>query len=142
MFSPGKWLGEGKICLNMVEEELVFFTRWTIGPQEDGFIECEQEIRVKGLSDIMTNHFRISSIHPASFAVFMENHAIGKVEGAGIVNESLLGWEFRVKELGFEGFEYYEKQADDSYLMQAEFATVDQLRTVIRGRIWKQPVPS
>jgi hypothetical protein len=142
MFSPGKWLGEGKICLNMVEEELVFFTRWTIAPEEDGFIECEQEIQVKGLSDVMTNHFRFSNIHAPSFSVFMENHAIGKVDGDGIVNESLLGWEFRVKELGFEGFEYYEKQPDDSYLMQAEFATVDQLRTVIRGRIWKQAAPS
>jgi hypothetical protein len=72
----------------------------------------------------------------------MENHAIGKVNGTGIINESLLGWEFRVKELGFEGFEYYEKQPDDSYLMQAEFATVDQLRTTIRGRIWKQAASS
>ncbi len=142
MFSPGKWLGEGKIRLNMVEEELSFFTRWTINQEEDGSIECVQEIQVKGLSEVMSNHFRLSNIHSATFSVFMENHAIGKVEGTGIIDESHLGWEFRVKELGFEGFECYEKQEDNSYLMKAEFATVDQLRTTIQGKIWKQVAPS
>ena len=138
MFTPGKWLGEGKIRLNMVTEELPFFTRWTISAIEDGEIECIQEIQVKGLSEVMMNHFFISKILPNSFSVFMENHAIGKVNGTGIINESLIGWEFRVNELGFEGFEYYQKQSEDEYLMRGEFATIDQLRTEIRGKIWKQ----
>ena len=142
MFSPGKWLGEGKIRLNMLEEELSFFTRWSIGIEEEGSIECVQEIQVKGLSDIMVNQFRLSNIQPSGFSLLMENHAIGKVEGVGIISETLVGWEFRVKDLGFEGFEYYEKQLDDSYLMKGEFSTVDQLGTNIQGKIWKQMLPS
>ena len=138
MFSPGKWLGEGKICLNMVEEELTFFTRWTVRQEEDGIIECVQEIQVKGVSEIMMNYFRIYNRQPLSFSLFMENHAIGKIEGTGMIKDSIVGWEFRVEELGFEGFECYERQEDNTYLMQAEFATVDQLRTSIQGRIWKQ----
>ena len=74
MFSPGRWLGEGKICLNMVEEELFFFTRWNIGLEEDGCIECVQEIQVKGLSEVMINHFRISNIQPVSFSLFILDH--------------------------------------------------------------------
>lgn len=142
LFSPGKWLGEGKISLNMLDEELVFFTRWNVCALEDGMIECTQEIQVKGLSDVMVNHFRISSIQSSTFALFMENHAIGKVNGTGIIGPSLIGWEFRSEEIGFEGFESYEKQQDDTYLMQGEFATVDQLRTSIKGKIWKQSAPS
>ena len=142
ILSPGRWLGEGKIHLNMIEEELAFSTRWKIGQEEDGFIECVQEIQVKGLSEIMINHFRVSSLTPLSFSLFMENHAIGKVEGIGIINDLMIGWEFRVKELGFEGFEFYEKQPDDSYRVHCEFATIDQFRTTLHGKIWKQSLPT
>lgn len=141
MLSPGRWLGEGKIHLNMIEEELPFFTRWKIDSEEDGFIECMQEIQIKGLSDIMVNHFRISSVTPLSFSIFMENHAIGKVDGTGVINETMIGWEFRVQDLGFEGFEFYEKLSDDSYKVHGEFATVDQFRTTLHGKIWKQITP-
>ena len=50
----------------------------------------------------------------------------------------MIAWEFRVPEIGFEGFETYEKQPDDTYLMHAEYATDDQLRTVIKGKIWQK----
>lgn len=142
MFSPGKWLGEGKIHLNQFEEELSFFTRWTVQAEEEKEIECIQEIQVKGLSDIMVNHFRISLIEASSFSLVMDNHAIGTVQGVGILHEFAIGWEFRVPELGFEGFEYYEKESEESYLMRGEFATTDQLRTTLQGRIWKQKMPS
>jgi len=141
MFLPGKWFGEGKICLNMLNEELSFFTRWTVGQEEQGYIESTQEIQVKGLSDVMVNYFNISDRHPASFSIFMENHAVGNVQGTGIIDKTLIGWEFRAQEQGFEGFEYYEKQLDGSYLVRGEFSTVDQLRTTIQGRIWKEYKP-
>lgn len=142
ILSPGRWLGEGKIHLNMIEEELPFFTRWKVAPEEDGFIECTQEIQIKGLSDIMVNYFRVSALTPLSFSIFMENHAIGKVDGIGMIKEETIGWEFRVKDLGFEGFELYEKLTDDTYRVHGEFATVDQFRTTLHGKIWKQAMPS
>ncbi len=142
IFSPGKWLGEGRIRLNQFEEDLVFFTRWTVQQEEDDEIECIQEIQVKGLSDIMVNHFRIFQIESSTFSLVMDNHAIGTVQGKGILHEQAIGWEFRVLELDFEGFEYYEKESEEAYIMRGEFATTDQLRTTLQGRIWKQKVPS
>jgi hypothetical protein len=139
IFSEGIWLGEGKIYLNMLEEELVFFTRWKVerkGP--DGCIECTQEIQVKGLSDIMINHFVLSNFSATSFSILMENHAVGKVDGTGVISSDRLGWEFRVKEIGFEGFEFYEKKSEDLYSVHGEFSTSDDLRTTIRGKIWRQ----
>lgn len=143
ILTPSQWLGEGKIVLNMVEEELAFFTRWNVSTKDStGLIECVQEIQVKGLSDIMMNQFLFTNVSASSFAIELENQALGKIIGAGVINDKVIGWEFRMVELGFEGFEFYEKQEDNSYLMHAEYSTSDQFRTLIKGRVWQPAKPS
>lgn len=140
IFAPSSWIGEGKIQLNMVDEQLDFETRWTVADRDPtGKIECVQEIQVKGLSDVMHNQFSFFDLTPNSFTVELENPALGVVTGQGVINEKVIGWEFRVPDLGFEGFEFYEKQEDGSYLMRAEYATTDQFRTLIRGKVHLQP---
>lgn len=137
IFSPGAWLGEGSIELNMSDEELGFFTRWTISPPNaEGHIECMQEIQIKGLTETMHNHLVVSDCGQGNFAVQLENEPLGKIVGKGLINDQIIAWEFRVKELGFEGFEFYEKQVDGTYLMRAEFVTSDQFRTLIQGKVW------
>ncbi len=139
ILQPSSWLGEGKINLSLVEEELPFYTRWKIQEKDDcGKIECLQEIQVKGLSEIMQNQLLLYDLNPGTFVIELDNPALGRVIGKGIVSEKLIGWEFRSPEAGFEGYEFYEKQPDDSYLMHAEYSTSDQLRTIIKGRVWKQ----
>jgi hypothetical protein len=137
--SPSTWLGEGKIQLNMVEEELAFFTKWNVSQKDkSGKIECIQEIQVKGLSDIMHNQFLFFDMAPGNFLIELDNPALGKISGKGLITPHTIAWEFRVPQIGFDGFEMYEKQADDVYFMHAEYATTDQLRTVIRGKVWQE----
>lgn len=137
IFSPGLWLSEGFLSLNMLEDELVFFSRWVVKERNPkGIIECVQEIQVRGLADVMINHFIFSDITPSSFSVFMDNHAVGKVSGTGIYEKDVFGWEFRVPESGFEGFEFYEKKSEELYHVHGEFSTLDDLRTKIRGKVW------
>jgi hypothetical protein len=81
-------------------------------------------------------------LHLDSFAIELENQALGKIVGGGVINDKVIGWEFRMPELGFEGFEFYERQEDDSYLMHAEYTTSDQFRTLIKGRVWQPIKPS
>jgi hypothetical protein len=139
LLTPYPWLGQGKIQLNMVSEELAFFTRWSAENADgDGRIECLQEIQVKGLSDIMHNEFLIYNLTSGEFSIDLENQALGKITGTGLINEKVIAWEFRIEEIGFEGFELYEKQDENNYLMRAEYATNDQFRTSIQGRLWKQ----
>ena len=139
LLTPSSWLGQGKIQLNMVSEELSFFTRWNINNADvDGRIECLQEIQVKGLSDIMHNEFFVYNLTYGEFAIDLENQALGKITGKGLVNEKVIAWEFRIEDIGFDGFEFYEKQDDNNYMMRAEYATTDQFRTLIQGRVWKQ----
>lgn len=139
ILTPAKWLGEGKIQLNMVDEELSFYTRWNINQKDEtGKIECVQEIQVKGLSDIMLNQFSFFDLVPGKFTVELENPALGKITGNGLITDQVIAWEFRANDLGFEGFEFYEKQPDNTYLVRAEYATADQFRTLIKGKVWQQ----
>ncbi len=139
LLNPGSWLGQGKIQLNMVSEELTFFTKWNVNNfDSDGRVECLQEIQVKGLSDIMHNQFFIYDCVAGEFRIDLENQALGKITGKGVINDKVIAWEFRVEEIGFEGIELYEKQDEKNYLMRAEYSTADQFRTVIQGRLWHQ----
>ena len=139
IFNPSCWLGEGKIQLSMTEEELPFYTKWTISEKTgDGRIECTQEIQVKGLSELMHNQLFFFDLMPGHFSLELDNPSIGRVFGKGLITDQMIVWEFRVPEIGFEGFETYEKEPGGTYLMHAEYATDDQLRTVIKGKIWQK----
>lgn len=139
IFSPSCWLGEGKIQLNMVEEELPFYAKWDVSQKDaEGKIECVQQIQVKGLSEIMHNQLLFFDVASGNFCLELDNPSIGKVLGKGLITNALIAWEFRAPEMGFEGFETYEKQPDNTYLMHAEYATADQLRTVIKGKVWQE----
>lgn len=139
LLTPSVWLGEGKINLNMVSEELAFYTKWVINPPDDaGMIVCTQEIQVKGLSDIMHNQFSIYGLTGGEFHIDLENQALGKITGKGLITDKIIAWEFRVEDIGFEGFEFYEVEDNGNYNMRAEYATQDQFRTVIAGSVWKK----
>lgn len=139
LLNPCSWLGQGKIQLNMVSEELGFFTRWNVNPIDgDGRIQCIQEIQVKGLSDVMHNEFLIYNLNGGEFTIDLENQALGRIVGKGLINDKVIAWEFRIEEIGFDGFELYEKQDEKNYLMRAEYATNDQFRTLIQGKVWQQ----
>ena len=126
------------MTLSMITEELPFSTRWNISKGEKGKIESFQEIKVSGLADVMQNQFSFYyDLTKKTLAIELNNQSLGKVAGRGMVNDQLIGWEFRLGHLGFEGFEFYEKGKNaESYLMHAEYATNDDFRTVIHGKIW------
>jgi len=145
IFSPGTWYGEGKIVLNMVEEELIFNTNWTIQNRDfAGKVGASQEIQIQGLADNMQNELTFYDFQPKTFCVDMENPNIGRITGTGLYDEKGIAWEFRNNDMNFEGFETYTVQPDGSYEMRGEYVTSDQFRTRIEARIWQRTneVPS
>lgn len=139
IFIPKPWVGEGIITLNMVEEKLNFFTKWSIiEPDLSGKIQSVQELQISGISENMRNELTFFDFTDNKFSVEMENLNIGKVVGCGVYDEKMLAWEFRENDLNFEGYETYHLQKDGSYLVHAEYVTSDQFRTQIDGKIWQQ----
>lgn len=139
LLEPKQWLGEGKINLSMVEEELDFMTRWSLGERDcQGLISAEQEVQIKGMNDTVYNQFIITEITGLTFNIELKNASLGIIVGKGFIKEDLIAWEFRNNDLEFEGFEFYEKQKDGTYLMRSEYVSSDQYRTTIRGKIWEK----
>lgn len=136
IFSPGSWNGEGKIALNMVEEELTFETIWGVQNKDfAGKVVCSQDIQIQGLSESMRNELSFYNFVGNNFSVDMENQNIGRITGTGVFDAKTIGWEFRNNDMQFEGYETYSLQDDGSYLMQGEYVTSDQFRTHIEARI-------
>lgn len=137
IFKPGLWLGEGKITLDMMDETMPFYTKWKVPSiDEGGRLECTQEIQIAGLSELMLNEFSLYDIAPGQFLIELENQSLGKVVGSGLIGKETIAWEFRLNHLGFEGFEFYQKVDENTYKVHAEYATTDEFRTIIHGKIW------
>ena len=139
VFSSGTWFGEGKILLNMVEEEIVFNTNWAIQNRDfAGKVVGAQEIQIHGLTENMRNELTFYDFQDKTFAVDMENQNIGRIVGTGVFDDKMIAWEFRNNDMNFEGYETYTLQHDGSYMMKGEYVTSDQFRTQIEARIWLQ----
>lgn len=143
IFSPGKWIGEGKISFSGSPEILRFFTRWEISSAEpEGVlheITCHQVVEMQGgaAEEHIKNRFTVSQVNDNSFVLELENELIGVVQGKGIIDAKKIAWEFRGHPT-FEGFEVYELQENGDYLFHAEYVSPDQFRSIIDGRIWKK----
>lgn len=139
IFVPGSWCGEGKIVLNMVEEELLFNTNWAVQNRDfAGKVTCAQDILIQGLSENMRNELTFYDFQTKTFSVDMENQNVGRIVGTGVYDEKMIAWEFRNNDMNFEGYETYSLQPDGSYHMKGEYVTSDQFRTLIEARIWPQ----
>lgn len=138
LFNQEEWLGDGTITFNEFGHGLKFYTHWKVFETSKNSVSCAQEIEVEGLMDKTQNKFTLSEIKAGTFSITLENESLGKVTGKGVMDEKTVAWEFSNKELGFEGFEIYELQEDGNYVTRGEYVSIDQLRTIIEGKIWKK----
>lgn len=137
IFKPGQWIGEGKITINVSPERLRFYTRWLIDPIEAQSICCQQHVEMEGRDENVFNRFLLSEINDKSFKIEFTSELLGILQGKGIIDAKTIAWEFRGYS-DFEGFEVYELQPDGDYMMHAEYASSENFRTTIDGRIWKK----
>ena len=134
----GSWIGEGKIILNMVEEDLTFCTVWNVLDQDfSGIVTSVQNIQIQGLAEGIQNEMQFFDFTKDTFSVQMNNQNIGNILGKGVFDTRMFAWEFRGNDLKFEGYELYTLQEDGTYLLKGEYVSSDQFRTQIEGRIWK-----
>lgn len=139
IFQPGTWLGDGTINFSISPDTTRFFTKWVF---ESGVLEKEiagmQSVEIpENQTTPMQNFFVFKPTSDTSFLISIENELVGTVSGKGIVDEKTIAWEIRGEE-GFEGFEVYERQGEDEYILHAEYASLPHIRTIIDGHIWKK----
>jgi hypothetical protein len=137
LLKPGQWLGEGNITFTQSPDKIHFATRWTIDPKDHDEIVCTQQVEMQGSDEMVHNVFCLSDIAKGNFAIELENQLIGKVMGQGVLEPKTIAWEFR-SHLNFQGYEVYKLQENGEYHFHAEYASPDQFRTIIDGRIWKK----
>jgi hypothetical protein len=137
IFSPGVWVGEGRITFSTSPEHIRFYTRWSINELVPGAFQANQDVEMEGTNEKLTNSFVFSDVTPTSFGIEIQNQLIGTSQGKGVIDTKTIAWEFRGNS-NFEGFEVYELQQDGDYMFHAEYASPDQFRTIIDGRIWKK----
>lgn len=139
IFKPGLWVGEGKVTFSASPETVRFYTKWTIEKEKDKQIVCQQHVEMEGGDSNVYNTFIFSNLLPTSFSVELVNELLGSVQGKGLIDGKTIAWEFRGHP-EFEGFEVYEMQDSGDYMLHAEYSSIDQIRTIIDGRIWKKAV--
>lgn len=137
IFTPGTWLGEGKISFSASPEFIKFYTKWEISEAAPLIMQARQVIQMQGIEEKTVNDYIFKDIHSDSFKVIIENEALGSAEGLGITNEKMIAWEFN-KPSTFEGFETYERKENGDFFLHAEYGTNDHYRTIIEGLIWRK----
>lgn len=137
IFTPGLWLGEGKISFSSSPEFLKFYTKWEISHVDTHAMKAVQAVEMEGVEDQVVNIFTFFDIQEATFSVCLENENVGKIYGKGLRDEKIIAWEFRGQP-NFEGFETYEKQENGDYFMHAEYGSPSEFRTMVEGLIWEK----
>ncbi len=136
LFQPGEWLGTGQVSFSMSPDVLHFRTKWVVREGENSSFQCTQIVEIVG-GDRIVNDFAIKPQDSSAFEIVLENELLGTFSGTGVIEERTIAWEFREKG-AFEGYEVYRRTDDTEYTMHAEYLSSDQMRTMIRGRIWKR----
>lgn len=137
IFSAGVWIGEGKITFSASPEHVRYFTKWVVQEISEGEISAQQDVQMQGSDEIVSNHFLFNDFKTNTFLVELRNDLIGISKGNGVIDVKTIAWEFRGHS-NFEGFEVYELQENGDYMVHAEYASQDQFRTIIDGRVWKK----
>lgn len=135
ILQPGNWLGEGKVTFTASPECLRFYTRWEISDNEGGIVACKQQVEMQDEGDTINNALLFSGFDQSSFVIELTNDILGTVKGKGKIDSKNIAWEFRSQD-AFEGFEVYELQPSGEYIFHAEYASPEQFRTIIDGKIW------
>lgn len=138
LFKEGLWIGEGKITFSVSPDHIRFYTRWSyLADKEQPTHKWVQEIEMHGSDEKAINHFVITPLTDATFAIALESEFAGKALGKGVIDPKKMAWEIKSPDT-FHGYEVYELQDNGDYLMHAEYVAQDNFRTLIDARIWQK----
>ena len=137
LFTPGLWVGEGRVTFSKSPNILRFYTKWEITKDDEGMLSCAQRVEMQGREEDVINTFAVFDVTSTNFILELTNEQLGIVLGKGIIEPKTIAWEFR-GDTEFQGFEVYELQDNGDYMLHAEYTSTEHYRTTIDGRIWEK----
>lgn len=137
IFLPGTFNGQGKVTFSSSPDVIRFFTQWEVQKREGDVIRAVQRVEMQGAQETLVNAFVFSAITAEGFQIELTNELLGTVQGKGVISPTQFGWEFRGHPT-FDGFEVYYIDEKSDYHVHAEYASPDQYRTTINGRLWSK----
>lgn len=132
LFTPTNWHGSGEIIVALTHDLLPFTVQWQVNEKRDGLIEMMQLIKIEGVPETRRNRFRVFDLTESTFSIELEAPLIGKVQGAGSFDATMLRWAFHED---LKGSESYELQPSGAYRFEAEYASGEGLSNQIRGEM-------
>lgn len=135
IFSPGIWLGEGKIAFSSSKETMRFYTKWEVEKESSGIILATQWIELQGIEGLRVNKYTFSEIELGSFKLALKNEIIDQALGIGRYKKNKVSWELNEEE-SLKGFEVFDRQESGDYIFHAEYGLQEQYRTITDGKIW------
>lgn len=135
LFEVGEWLGTGQVSFTISPDIFRFRVKWAIFQQGSQAFNCIQTVLLE-TGDQIINVFTVSP-EKNVFTITLENQHLGTFSGEGVVEPSLVAWDFRDPGV-LEGCEVYELVKEDEYHFRSEYLSSDFSRTTIEGRIWKK----
>lgn len=137
LFQSGIWLGEGKITFTTSPEFVKFHTKWELNRETPFTTRATQLIHMVGIERPTVNMYTFHHIEDGTFQIQLENELLGVIQGKGLFDEKVIGWEYKTDE-SFGGFETYELQENGDYFQHAEFGGNEDYRTIIEGLLWQK----
>lgn len=137
ILNPGIWNGQGKVSFSSSPDQIQFFTQWDIQEKQGNLIRATQRVEMQGADETLVNAFVFALVTPTTFMIELSNELLGVVKGTGIIDAMQVAWEFR-GHATFEGFEVYRLDEKSDFHFHAEYASPDQYRTLIDGRLWRR----
>lgn len=143
IFSPGIWLGVGRLSTTAVPMQATFYLRWNIFQIQEGIIHCQQLVETEGGNDPILNRYQISAISSQKFEISLNSNLSGIAKGKGNFDQEKIEWEFTERTPyedleGFAGKEAYFLQENGEYHFHCEFYPSLKDQTLVHGRIWKK----
>jgi len=137
IFTPGIWLGEGKISFSGSQDEIKFFTKWEVEREKEGVIRMRHFVEMQGIDQRTSNSYVLSDVGEGCFRIKLSNDMLERVEGKGVYSPRTISWEFNLPGV-FEGRESYERVEPHLYHFNAEYRSDELFKTFISGILWKK----
>ncbi|MDP4119488.1 MAG: hypothetical protein Q8876_00310, partial [Bacillota bacterium] len=77
LFSPGRWIGAGKITFSGSHELIRFYTSWIIEKGEEGQLLCTQQVEMQEIDEKVVNHLIVFDISANKFKISLQSESIG-----------------------------------------------------------------